>query len=112
MENIPNYLIKDESLAYRLVVPSEMVFISLYNGLTTIHFKDDTHLYTDSSIDDLEKKLSEPYFVRIHKSIIVNMLYAKNYLNHSSNVITLKNGEELYVQKEYRAKLFSRMLRI
>jgi len=94
------------------VVPSDMVFISPFNGVTTIHLKDNTRLYSQYSIDTISSKLTEPYFVRIHRSIIINLGYIKNYQNHNSNVITLINGEELSVQKEYRQQLFGKMLKI
>jgi len=92
MEIIPNYLIKTDANTYRLIKPTELV---------------KTHFFSKHSIDVLEKKISEPYFVRIHKNIILNMLFAKTYLNHKANIVTLTNGEELAVQKEYRSALFS-----
>jgi len=112
MEIIPNYLIRTEVDTFRLVKSIDVVYISLYNGISTIYLCDDSQYSSKNSIDILEEKLTEPYFVRIHKSIILNMRYAKNFLNHSTNVITLVNGEELAVQKEYRNGLFSRMLKI
>lgn len=112
MEIIPNYLIKTDANTYRLIKPTELVYISPYNGKSAIYLKDKTHFFSKHSIDVLEKKISEPYFVRIHKNIILNMLFAKTYLNHKANIVTLTNGEELAVQKEYRSALFSKLLKI
>ncbi len=112
METIPNYLIQTQGNNFLFVNPRDVVYISPYNGRSVIYLKDESQLESKLSIDALEKKLTEPYFVRIHKSIILNQLYAKNFLNHSTNIVTLMNGEELAVQKEYRNRLFSRMLKI
>jgi len=112
MQILPSYLIKTEANTYRLVKATDVVYISPYNGKSTIYLNDETSFSSKHSIETLEGMLTENYFVRIHKNIILNMLYAKNYLNHSSNTITLTNGEELAVQKEYRSALFSRIVKI
>jgi DNA-binding LytR/AlgR family response regulator len=50
-------------------------------------------------LDEEEKKLDAPEFVRIHRSCIVNLDYASNI---SAKVVTIKDEPELTIARSYR----------
>ena len=51
-------------------------------------------------------------FARIHTSIIVNLLHVNHVVNNRSNVLKLKDGEELSIAADYKAKILGKMVKL
>ncbi|HEY4788914.1 MAG TPA: LytTR family DNA-binding domain-containing protein [Bacteroidales bacterium] len=59
---------------------------------------------TTYSLKDLEKPLLPYYFIRCHRSYIVNIEYVKE-MDKRKNLIILSNGAEIPVSQTYRKNL-------
>lgn len=94
----------------------EYIAIPTNTGLTFIKKKDIiyclsegayTHIYVSNgskftvtrNLKAIEGVLPSSHFIRIHQSHLINMDYAKGYLNGSYNCVKMCNGEELAVAR-------------
>ena len=50
----------------------------------------------DNKINELDKKLSERNFFRIHKSYLINMTYIRE---HDQTTVTMQNGDVVYISR-------------
>ncbi len=50
----------------------------------------------DNKINELEKKLIDRSFFRIHKSYLINMHYIRE---HDQSAVTMQNGDEVYISR-------------
>ena len=102
------------SLADKLVIKSsgkiyfipkkEIVWIEAYDSYVKIHIGGKYHLVRES-MKNIEEKLPENVFARIHKSSIVNINFITElepYFN-GEFVVKLTNGTELKLSRSYRS---------
>ena len=68
-----------------------------------LHTKDKTHILRET-MKNMEKRLDPEIFKRVHRSTIVNInLINKIYPTRSGKyMLTLSNGSELHVSRNYR----------
>jgi two-component system LytT family response regulator len=77
-----------------------------------IHAGRETHL-TREQLSRLEAKLDPEQFVRIHRSVIVNLDRVKSLhpLFNGDHVVVLRNGRELNLSRTYYEKLMGLLTR-
>lgn len=77
---------------------SDIVLVKSDSNYATIITEDSEKIVT-CTLKECEKKLNGLPFLRIHRSYIVNLDYAKNM---TSSEVSLKNGEILTIGRSYR----------
>jgi len=95
----------------RLVDHDKILWIEADGKLTWVHTKEGKKYRTDFSLGDLEDRLSATPFVRIHRSIIANLDYAKKIEPwfKGGYRITLSDGTDLDVARRRVSKLKERL---
>lgn len=93
-----------------LLSPKEVLYVAIDAQLTFFHTSTERFL-TDRTITELEQVLAPVGFVRINRSTLVNLQYARELLPWSSgtNRIKLSNGTELDVSRERARALKERL---
>ncbi|MBE5321947.1 response regulator transcription factor [Pedobacter sp. MR2016-19] len=81
-----------------LVKTEEIQYLESLGNYVKV-WKNDNFLLTPRTLASFEDQLSTDYFVRIHKSFILNKKYV-DYLE--GNTIVLKNGQEVPIGKNYK----------
>jgi len=88
------YTINSDKFKIKL---KDILYFDVYNHTTDMHTKNDI-ISIHEALKNLEKELKRYGFIRIHRKILVNSAYIKEY--HYENVV-LYNGEALEVGKTY-----------
>lgn len=93
-----------------LLSPKEVLYVAIDTQLTFFHTSTERFL-TDRTITELEQVLSPVGFVRISRSTLVNLQYARELLPWTSGTCRLKlsNGTELEVSRERARALKERL---
>lgn len=86
---------------YILIKIDEIQYLESLGNYVKV-WKDGFFLLTPRTLGSFEDQLSIDYFVRIHKSFILNKKYV-DYLE--GNTIVLKNGQEVPVGKNYKGMI-------
>lgn len=84
-----------------LLTPKEVLYVAIDSQLTFFHTSAERFL-TDRTITELEHVLAPVGFLRINRSMLVNLQYARELLPCTSGTcrIKLSNGTELDVSRE------------
>lgn len=80
---------------------SSISHFEINNRIVTVHY-DKTTFEFYSTLDEIEKKLNQPSFLRVHRSFLVNMHYIEDM---KRNEIELKNGIMVPVGVTYAKKV-------
>jgi len=89
-------------------LPDVLYFESL-NGRIVVNFLNSKITYIDDNIDDIENKLCEKHFFRIHKNFLVNMDQIKRITKGNIHVIELNNGKELPINQDIKDSLIQQI---
>ncbi|HEX8150756.1 MAG TPA: LytTR family transcriptional regulator DNA-binding domain-containing protein [Pyrinomonadaceae bacterium] len=111
----PKYLrrIPVKSARDTTLIPTERIdWVSAAGHYLELHAGGETHLVREQ-LSRLEAKLDPEQFVRIHRSVIVNLDRIKSLhpLFNGDHVAVLKNGQELNVSRTYHEKLMKLLTR-
>lgn len=84
----------------------EIVRIEGAGVYVDVHTRDKTYLYR-ATLGELEARLDPAKFVRIHRSMIVNVRLVRELRSqsHGDCALILKDGTELKLSRNYRTKL-------
>lgn len=110
-------LTKNKTLNFRFngetyrIPYQNILFIEKGNNLNycTIYTKHDNEYIIKDTINNLEEKLDSAYFMKTHRSCIVN-LYNILYYNYADNIIKFKNKEIDLIARERRQILKSKLI--
>jgi two-component system, LytTR family, response regulator len=95
-----------------LVLTAEIDWINSAGHYLELHARGEKHLIREQ-LSRLEAKLDPEKFVRIHRSIIVNLDSIKSLhpLFNGDHLIVLKNGQKLNSSRTYHEKLMALLAR-
>lgn len=92
---------------YQLVKLEEICFLKADEKYVELHTKDQKHLITDS-LNGLADQLPED-FVRVHRSVIINLNYVKEIIRLSNNLFEVRMqdslGSRLPVSRNFKKNL-------
>lgn len=94
-----------------LVLIEEIDWINSAGHYLELHAGSETHLIREK-LSHLETRLDPNFFVRIHRSTIVNLERIKSFypLFNGDQMIILKTGQELNLSRTYYDKLMFRLM--
>lgn len=83
------------SIPFRMIshIQSDRSYLTLYTG------SGDSYRFI-GKLDDVEKQLPGVAFLRIHKSVLVNLSFAQ-ILDKTRKCLILQNGTELYISRAH-----------
>ncbi len=87
------------------VEPGEILFCKSEGSYTTVHMVDDKEHIVSKSIGYVEDFLPKNFFVRIHKSYIVNLYEIKELKRQNQGEIMLSNGKIIPISRKYRKQV-------
>jgi two-component system LytT family response regulator len=95
-----------------LVLTEEIDWISAAGHYLELHAGRETHLIRER-LSQIEQRLDPETFVRIHRSIIVNLARIKSLhpLFNGDHLIILQNGQQLNLSRTYHEKLMQLLSR-
>jgi two-component system LytT family response regulator len=91
-----------------LLPTDEIDWIETYGNYLKVHAARESHLIR-GTMQSLEAKLNPEKFVRVHRSIIVNVEKIKEIYPRSNGDqdLILQNGQQLMLSRNYRDKFFA-----
>lgn len=96
------YLILNSNRVPTKVARDKIVYIEVYDKLSIIHLQDGSRIKIYLTLSDLENKLADGYFLRTHRSYLVNMAYI--HLVETTEFI-LTTGEKVPIRQTKRKEI-------
>ena len=94
---------------FQVVELNDIVYAESSGNYTNFHFKGRPLVCTSKPIADYEDLLSDSGFVRIHKSILVNLLHVTEYIKGEGGFVIMDSGEKLEVSRRKKENFIAKM---
>ncbi|WP_442873577.1 LytR/AlgR family response regulator transcription factor [Draconibacterium sp. IB214405] len=91
-------LVINTSSGSEIIWLNTIIYCSAEGSYSRIHLDNKRKVYCSKNLTWLEQKISSPYFVRMHRSYIVNLRFIHKIVKNESRLF-LANGEKLPVSK-------------
>lgn len=94
---------------FQVIELDDILYAESSGNYTNLYFLNKPMVCTSKPMHEYETLLEDAGFVRIHKSILVNLLHVKEYLRGEGGSIILSNGKEIEVSRRKKEIFLSRM---
>ena len=94
---------------FQVIELDDILYAESSGNYTNLYFLNKPIVCTSKPMHEYEKLLEDAGFVRIHKSILVNLLHVKEYLRGEGGSVLLTNGKELEVSRRKKDVFLSKM---
>ncbi|HJS54336.1 MAG TPA: response regulator [Chitinophagaceae bacterium] len=94
---------------FQVIELDDILYAESSGNYTNLYFLNKPMVCTSKPMHEYEKLLEDAGFVRIHKSILVNLLHVKEYLRGEGGSVILSNGHEVEVARRKKDLLIAKM---
>jgi two-component system, LytTR family, response regulator len=94
---------------FQVIELDDILYAESSGNYTNLYFLNKQMVCTSKPMHEYEKLLEDAGFVRIHKSILVNLLHVKEYLRGEGGSVILSNGQEVEVSRRKKDLLIAKM---
>ena len=94
---------------FQVIELDDILYAESSGNYTNLYFLNKPMVCTSKPMHEYEKLLEDAGFVRIHKSILVNLMHVKEYLRGEGGSVILSNGHEVEVARRKKDLLISKM---
>lgn len=95
---------------YKLIKSSQINYCESDINYTKVNLVDGTSFLVSRTLKKIEELLPSQYFLRTHKSFLVNKNYIKKYMNKEGHFLILTNDEKIPVSSRKRSEILSNIL--
>ncbi len=90
----------------KLIRIQDIYWIEAEGNYLKIHLESGRHLIRQT-LQTIEEQLDKAFFIRIHRSMIVNALYIENikYRGNNQYAFNLRNGEKIISSRSYKEEV-------
>lgn len=105
-----------EQFGFKVVDVADIKYLEADTQYTILYLNGPEQIVSSKSIGEFEKILTNPEFFRIHKSIIINLNYLKEYSSYQGNYAVLHDKSKLLISRrrlnEFKEKVkgFARLV--
>jgi two-component system LytT family response regulator len=94
---------------FQVIELDDILYAESSGNYTNLYFLNKPMVCTSKPMHEYEKLLEDAGFVRIHKSILVNLLHVREYLRGEGGSVILSNGHEVEVARRKKDLLIAKM---
>lgn len=91
------------------VEPEKIVYVKAQGRYSDLMLSDGSIYTLTRNIGEMEQELPEEFFVRPHKSYLVNMKYVDKILHKDGGFLLLKTGMEIEIARRKRFEIIKRL---
>ncbi len=107
--NLPQKIKIENRSGFDLVELDSILYCHSEANYTRIYFKDKKNILTSKTLKHYQMILEKYWFLRIHKSIIINIKEVESYKHGKGGQVIMSNGEILEVGGSYKKFLIDRL---
>lgn len=96
---------------FRVLQLSEITRLEASDNYTRIHLTGGTRLTVCKTLKDFERKLHTDWFLRVHKSYMINLFHLREYLTEDGGVALMSDGEKVPVSRFSMQEIFDHVQR-
>lgn len=94
---------------FQVIELDDILYAESSGNYTNLYFHNKALVCTSKPLHEYEKLLEDAGFVRIHKSILVNLQHIKEYIRGEGGSVILSNGIEVEVSRRKKEMFITKM---
>ncbi len=112
IDGLLDYLKKEGILKNKIALPvadgiefidvNEIMYCISQSNYTTLHLSDGKKLLLSKTISNVEKMLSSYFFIRTHRSFLINPNYMKKYFHSEGGFVLMQDNESIPVSNQHK----------
>lgn len=112
IDGLLDYLKKEGILKNKIALPvadgiefidvDEIMYCKSQSNYTTFHLSNGKKLLLSKTISGVEKMLSSYFFIRTHRSFLINPNYMKKYFHSEGGFILMQDDESIPVSNQHK----------
>lgn len=87
----------------------EIVYCEAQRSYTIFHLVNNKTLTISKPLFDYDRLLTGTAFFRIHKSFLINLLHAKEYIRGEGGMVIMSNGVDIEVSRRKKDQFLSKL---
>ena len=87
----------------------EIVYCEAQRSYTIFHLMNNKTITISKPLFDYDKLLAGSSFLRIHKSYLINLLHAKEYIRGEGGTVIMSDGRDIEVSRRKKEQFLSRV---
>lgn len=87
------------SEGYEFIETNDILYCQSQNNYTLLFMVNDRKLVLSKTLKEFEKLLEKYFFIRIHKSFLINPNYMKKYYRNDGGYLVMQDGKSIPVSK-------------
>ncbi len=96
-QNKPQRIVLKSADKYMVINQDDIIYLKADNSYTTIYLKDEDAVVVSQSMKYFEDLLDATYFLRTHRSYIINIRRVKCYIKADGGSIVMENGDSVFL---------------
>ena len=87
----------------------EIVYCEAQRSYTIFHLVNNKTITISKPLFDYDRLLAGTAFIRIHKSFLINLLHAKEYIRGEGGIVVMSNGVDIEVSRRKKDQFLSKV---
>lgn len=87
----------------------EIVYCEAHRSYTIFHLVNNKRLMISKPLFDYDRLLEGTVFFRIHKSFLINLLHAKEYIRGDGGIVIMSNGMDIEVSRRKKEQFLAKL---
>jgi two-component system LytT family response regulator len=96
---------------FEVILLQDIIYCEADNKYMKIYLPNEKQVVTSKTINEFEGLLADNYFMRVHRSHLVNLRQVKEYRRGEEGILTMSNGHKLKIAKR-KKELFLAEMRV
>ncbi len=106
-QNKPQRIVLKSADKYTVVNEDDIIYLKADNSYTTIYLENKEEVVVSQSMKYFEDLLDSTYFLRTHRSYIINMRRVKCYIKADGGSIVMENGNTVFLSHNKKSLFLS-----
>ncbi|MEO6405718.1 MAG: LytTR family DNA-binding domain-containing protein [Ferruginibacter sp.] len=102
---LPSRVAFPHSKGYRLISLSEIVYCESESNYTVLHIENEPTFTVCKTLGEVEEILGTIYFLRVHRSFLVNIKKIKEFIKSDGGFLVMENRSEIPVSRNKKSEL-------
>jgi two-component system LytT family response regulator len=94
---------------FEVILLQDVIYCEAESSYTRFHLNNKKMVITSKTIKEYEYLLADIFFVRVHRSYLINLKHVKEYRRGEEGTITMTNGQEIKVAKRKKDFFLQKM---
>lgn len=97
---------------YRFIYPAEITHIIAEDSHVKVYFHKEDEIVSSKNLKELASVLPDDLFVRVHHSVIINLMFVEKFHQAEQNTIQLLGGDIVPLSRRRKTAFLEKFIKL